>query len=151
MLHKTNKSIIRFNLFRSLTPLEAGIIERSVYKRKFKAGERIVQEGDAAVGIYLINTGEVKIYKSIKNRQIEIAVLTAGSFFGELTLLRESPRTATVTAAEPTELLCLFRPEFLEILHHYPAICAKFLPNFSQVIIERINNMHAELQKLRPS
>ncbi len=142
-------SITRFSIFNSLTSLEAGVISRSAYRRLYKSGERVVNESDAAVGIYLIESGSVRIYKSVRNEFIELATLSSGAFFGELTLLQERPRTATVISAEPTSLLCLFRPEFLEILNNYPAICSKFLPSFSSVLIERVRNMYSELEKLR--
>jgi len=148
-MRKDSDSITKFEIFKSLSELETGIIRRSVYRRSYKAGEPIVREGDAAAGLYLIEKGEVKVYKSLKNRQVELSVLSAGSFFGELTMLSERPRTATVIAVEPTDLLCLFRPEFLEILRHYPAICAKILPGFSRILIDRIDNMHGEISKLK--
>jgi len=142
-------TISKFDIFRNLSVLETKIIERNVYKRVFKSGELIVNENDAAVGIYLIESGEVKVYKTFKNKRIELATLSAGSFFGELTLLMERKRTATVIATEPTVLLCLFRPEFLELLRQYPTLCSKFLPRFSEIIIDRIYNMYAELQSIR--
>lgn len=140
--------ITRFEIFESLTPLEASIVERIAYRRSFKPGERIVNEGDAAVGLYLLQSGEVKIFKTIKNRQIELATMQEGSFFGELTLLKERKRSATIIATEPTEVLCLFRPDFLDILKNNPSICAKFLPRFCTTILNRINNMYDEIQKV---
>jgi len=142
------KSIDQFDIFNTLTPLETAIITRSAYTRTFKPGECIVREGDIGVGIYLIASGEVKVLKSMKGRQVEIAALSAGSFFGELTLLKEKPRTATVVAIEPTELYCLFRPEFLALLHQNPSICGKFLPAFLTAIMDRIREMYGELRKI---
>ena len=121
--NKNAGEITRFQIFESLSQLEASIIERSIYRRRFKPGERIVNEGDAAVGLYLVKSGEVKVYKTVKNKLIELATLPEGSFFGELTLLKERKRSATVIAIEYTEVLCLFRPDFLDILDQHPAIC----------------------------
>lgn len=147
--NKNTGEISRFEIFKSLAPLELEIIERSVYRRRFKPGERIVNEGDASVCLYLLNSGEVKVYKTIKNEQIELATLSAGSFFGELALLKERNRSASVIAVENTEVLCLFRPDFLDILKHHPSICAKFLPRFCKTILERINRMHEQIHKLQ--
>ena len=141
--------ISRFDIFKSLAHLEAAIIERSVYRRRFKPDERIVSEGDAAVGLYLVNSGEAKVYKTIKNEQIELATLEAGSFFGELTLLKERKRSATVIAVDNTEVLCLFRPDFLDILKQHPSICVKFLPRFCETVLERINHMYEQIYKLQ--
>lgn len=140
--------ISQFEFFKNLTPLEAGIIERAIYTRTFKTGERIVNEGDAGVVLYLIASGEVKVLKTLKNRQVELAVFSEGSFFGELTLLLEQPRSASVVASEPTTLYCLFRQDFMDILSHYPSLCQKFLPDFSRIIMDRIQDMHEELRNL---
>lgn len=149
-LHKSrHESILDFEIFRNLSYLEAGIISRSVYRRTFSAGQIIVREGDAAAGIYLIESGSVKIYKEVKHKQVELTTLDTGSFFGELTMLNDRHRTATVVSTVRTELLCLFRPEFLEILHNYPAICTKILPAFSSVLVDRLERMYVEIEKLR--
>lgn len=147
--NKNTSEISRFEIFKSLAPLELEVIERSVYRRRFKPGERIVNEGDASVCLYLVNSGEVKVYKTIKNEQIELATMAAGSFFGELALLKERKRSATVIAVENTEVLCLFRPDFLDIIKQHPSICAKFLPRFCKTILERINRMHEQIHKLQ--
>ncbi|MFC1555095.1 cyclic nucleotide-binding domain-containing protein, partial [candidate division KSB1 bacterium] len=147
---KNGSELTRFPIFSALNPLEAMIIDRSIYRRKYKKGEVIVKERDASVGLYLINSGEVKVYKEIKGIQIELATLQEGSFFGELTLLEERPRSATIQASDRTEVLCLFRPDFLEILKHHPIICSKFLPNFCSTIIDRTKFMYKSIDKLNP-
>ncbi len=148
---ETNHSsdILRFEIFKSLSPLEASIIERNVYRRRFRAGEIIVNEGDAATGLYLVHSGEIKVSKTVKGRQIELVKMSGGSFFGELTLLKARQRTASVVAIEHSEVLCLFRPDFLNILNNYPAICTKFLPNSSNTILNRICHMYEEIRKIK--
>ncbi|MCH7782365.1 cyclic nucleotide-binding domain-containing protein [candidate division KSB1 bacterium] len=143
-----SSEITRFEIFQSLTPLEAAIIERILYRRTFNPGERIVNEGDAAVCLYLLKSGEVKVLKEVKNRQIELASMREGSFFGELTLLKERKRSATVIATDKTEVLCLFRPDFLNLLENHPSICAKFISGFCETILDRINNMYDVIHKL---
>ncbi len=141
--------ILHFEIFKSLSPLGASIIERNVYRRRFRAGELIVNKGDAAIGLYLVHSGEVKVYNTVKGRQIELAKMSGGSFFGELTLLKARQRTASVIATEHTEVFSLFRPDFLDILNNYPAICTKFLPNFSENILNRICHMYEEIRKIQ--
>ncbi len=143
--------IIRFRIFNSLSPLEASIVERRAYRRSFGPGDMIVKEGDAAIGLYLLKSGEAKVYTVVKSRQIVLAHLVSGSFFGELTLLKERQRSATVIAVEKTEVLCLFRPDFLNILKHYPSICGKFLPVFSETILERIYEKYKEINIFKNS
>ena len=81
----------------NLTPVEA------------KAGEAVVVEGDEGDRFFLITDGRATV--SVEGRRL--ASLGPGSYFGEIALLRDVPRTATVTAEEPLRLLALERDEFL--------------------------------------
>lgn len=74
------------------------------------SGEVVVREGDVADRFYVIASGGVDVSHGDTIVRHEIA----GDFFGEIGLLHDVPRTATVTATEPTRLLSLGRAEFLD-------------------------------------
>ncbi|MCP4724572.1 MAG: cyclic nucleotide-binding domain-containing protein [bacterium] len=144
-----NSEINNFLIFDNLNAHEAAIIERHLYRRLYKAGERIVKEGDAAVVLYFLSSGSAKVVKSAGNKQIELAALKPGAFFGEISLIEEQQRSATVIAVESSEVLCLFQPDFTSILKKHPSIFTKFLEKFTPILLNRINNMNKEIQKLR--
>ena len=73
--------------------------------QEFQKNELIIKENDIDEYLYLIKSGMVKVVKSLKNKEIEVAVLKAGSFFGEMALIDDRPRTATVLAMEITVFL----------------------------------------------
>ena len=73
------------------------------------AGETVIKEGSGGASFYVIENGEADVTIKGDHR----ATLTAGDYFGEIALLRDVPRTATVTATTATRLFTLERADFL--------------------------------------
>jgi MFS family permease len=93
-------------------PLAPPVLERLAWNlgsAQAKPADRIIVQGDKGGLFYLITEGRASV--SVDGRQI--ATLGPGQYFGEIALLRDVPRTATVTAEEPMRLLTLERDEFL--------------------------------------
>lgn len=146
---ENSNDIIEFQLFKNLTPREADIVKRISHLRKFKLGECIVNEGDAGVCIYLIRSGEAKVFRSYNNKQIELATLSEKSFFGEFSFSNEKKRTATVVATNKLEVYCIFIPDLMKIFENNPTIFSKFLPNISKIISTRIKSTQIEINNLK--
>ena len=81
-----------------------------------ETADTIVAAGEVGDRFYVILSGEVDVVPLAGGRR----TLTAGESFGEIALVQDIPRTATVTAAVPTELLALDRGAFLEALTGQP-------------------------------
>ncbi len=139
--------ITRFKIFEDLTVSEASVIEKKMYRRFYKPGELIVKEDDAAIVIYFIIDGEAKVRKNVDHRQVELATLKSGSFFGEISILGDQKRSATIISAKKTEVLCLFEPDFENILLNHPVISEKVLSKFTQEMAERIIRMKKEINR----
>lgn len=88
----------------------------------FGPGRVIVKQNQEAYALYFIVTGEVTVsitsFDPVLNENVTINVgtMVAGNMFGEVSLLHDIPRTATITTATPCELLCLQRADFDTIL-----------------------------------
>jgi CRP-like cAMP-binding protein len=76
---------------------------------RFDTDEVVVTQGETGHEFYLIENGQVAVVMDGRR----LATLGRGDFFGEIALLRDVPRTATVTTLEPTVVLTLGREEFL--------------------------------------
>jgi len=77
--------------------------------RRAERGERLIRKGDQADSMYFIVSGEVEVDQengTAKGR------LDAGDFFGEIALIAERARTATITALAPCKLLVLHKDDF---------------------------------------
>ena len=86
------------------------------------AGQLVFREGQPADAFYVIVSGSVAVTKRFPDGQRELACLHASDAFGEIGLLSDSPRIATVRAVEPTTLLRLGREEFSQLLSRAPVL-----------------------------
>ena len=73
----------------------------------YKAGDIIVEEGDPGKEMFIIQTGKVKITKTVMGKSSVLAYLGPGEFFGELSLINQRPRTATAEAYTDVTLRAL--------------------------------------------
>jgi cAMP-dependent protein kinase regulator len=105
-------------LIRSLEPFsglddaDAARLSKGAEWRSFSPGERIVKQGEEARSFFVVASGQVEI---IENRRVK-GRLGSGSYFGEIALLADIERTATVRAATPTRVLELDRSAFDRVL-----------------------------------
>jgi CRP/FNR family transcriptional regulator/CRP/FNR family cyclic AMP-dependent transcriptional regulator len=99
-----------------------------VMRRTFPADNLIILAEDAGDSLFIIFRGQVKV--SIINedgREVILAMLGPGDFFGEMSLLDGKPRSANVIATEETELLTLFRSDFLHLVERLPEVAVKVI------------------------
>jgi hypothetical protein len=76
-------------------------------RKVFAPGSIIIREGDAGDAAYMIVSGRCRAYRTVGDRQETLANMTAGDVFGEMALLLEEPRAATVEAVDKVTVLVL--------------------------------------------
>lgn len=103
---------------------------------EYKKGEIIFCEFEPGNEFYFIQAGRVRIVKIINNREKTIDVLTVGDVFGEMAILEEQPRSATVIAMDHVKLLKFHRDNFDALLQGNPQLAYKLLVIFSKRIYE---------------
>ncbi|WP_233585223.1 cyclic nucleotide-binding domain-containing protein, partial [Corallococcus sp. CA054B] len=86
--------------------------------RDVERGDVIIREGDATDGLYVVLSGEVEVHKSGQR----LTSLKEGDLFGEISLLRKTPATATVEATRHTTLLRLPREDFDSLISSHPQV-----------------------------
>ncbi len=137
----------RIPLFQDLSRKELRQLERILHQRTYRKDEVIFNEGEPGVGMYIIESGEVRITLGEDKRLL--AVLSKGDFFGEMALLLEAPRTASAIASKPSVLYGFFQPDLFNILETYPRTGNKILLRLSQMIAERLRHSNLENRELR--
>jgi len=92
-------------------------LESRLVRRKYARGQTLFHMGDEGGNLYIIERGRVKItIPSADGEEIILALLAPGEILGEISLIDGKPRSATVQAMKDTEVLCLFREDFLDVL-----------------------------------
>ncbi len=80
--------------------------------RTFEDGECIIRQGDAADGMYFVETGTVRIAVAGENEiEVEVSRVTKGGYVGELALVTHRPRAASAYCVGPVRLACKFKQE----------------------------------------
>jgi ABC-type multidrug transport system fused ATPase/permease subunit len=108
-------------LFADLGPDELAEVAQRLTAEEFGAGEIVMRQGEAGGKLYLIASGQVEIVAREDGRDRRVNTLNDGDYFGEMALLTDEPRAATVRTTMPTELFSLTRGDFLALLEHDPA------------------------------
>ena len=109
--------------FSQLPPVILKKIEERLEERHFQTNQCLIKEGDAGDGLYFLTDGRVTVLSIDQQNEVqEIARCGAGSILGEMALLTDQPRTATVVAA--TNVTAKFLPSliFQELASNYPVI-----------------------------
>lgn len=111
-------------------PLFAGISVGSMERiaevageQDFDTGQFIVRQGQVGTGLYVILGGSVKILRGAD----ELTRLGNGEFFGELSVIDQQPRNASVQAAEPTQVLALASWDLLGLLETDPQLALNMI------------------------
>jgi MFS family permease len=98
-------------MFGPLNPVTLDALARALIRVEAPAGDVVIREGDESDRFYVIESGSVRVTAADGHLLREEG---PGDYFGEIGLLRDVPRTATITAADDTVLLALEREEFLD-------------------------------------
>lgn len=101
-------------LLATLTPYERSKIADALEAQKFPPGATIIQEGDPGHSFYLVESGEADVFKTGSNSPVKH--YQKGDFFGELALLNDAPRAATVVAKTELKVATLGKSAFQRLL-----------------------------------
>src|SRR6266511_3271695 len=118
----------RVTAFSRLTDDQLALLARSVGSQTFERDETIFHQGSIGSVLYIIVSGQVRIYTlNEAGQELTVRILKAGDFFGELALLDGQPRSASVETMGRTLTLTLHRATFLRIINACPPIAAALL------------------------
>jgi CRP-like cAMP-binding protein len=107
-----NARSVVFSVFHDLPRQEVEQVSASLEPLSIPAGSVIVRQGETADRFFIIVEGEVEVSREVDGEVRTVAYLGRGQFFGEMAVIMETPRTATITARVPTQLLAMPRDMF---------------------------------------
>ena len=103
-------------------------------QRTYDTGDVIFTEGEAGSEMFIVQEGTVVITKRVAGRDVFVAALERGDFFGEMSLLNSQPRHSTCVALAPTKLLAIRSGELLMKLRRDPTFALEMLQQMSRRI-----------------
>ena len=104
----------------------------------------MIHEGDSGDAAYCVVTGEVLVWKEGEFGSIELARLGPGAIFGEMSMVDEKPRSASVRALCSTRVKCIRRSKFLDSFENDPDFAASLL----KTLLERLRETGARIAEL---
>jgi serine/threonine protein phosphatase PrpC/CRP-like cAMP-binding protein len=136
----------------SQMPLFARLSDRELLRvmqvaavRAYAAGTAVVREGERGDELYVVLSGQLAVSKG----DSVLTHLGPGLHVGEMALIRNAPRSATVTAEVASELIVLRRSDFFEILRKEQALAVKMLWQFLGVLADRLDQTNRDLRSAR--
>ena len=124
----------KVELFENLDKKELRLLAKTCTERQYAAGAVLMQEGEPGAGLFILVEGRVRVSQTGGAGQPprEITTLDAGEVIGEMALLDDLPRSATVTALEPCRCLLVPVWDFRASLKESPDIAIKLLAQLSR-------------------
>jgi CRP/FNR family cyclic AMP-dependent transcriptional regulator len=134
-------------IFSDLSPNDLKALVRILHRRNYRREEIIFKEGDVGVGMYIVEKGTV--FVRLEQSGEIVAELSDGEFFGELSLLDDSPRSATVIAKSECKMLGFFQPDLFGLIKRNPRLGVKIVIHLANIIGERLKAANFENLELR--
>ena len=137
--------IENISMFAGLAPADRELIEQRVVKRSFPKNTIILSEGDNSDSLYLILEGKVKVFLNDENgKEAIINYQEAGEYFGELSLIDESTRSASIMTTDKCILAVITKQAFHQIMQDNPDIAIHLLKD----LVQRVRTLTDEVKSL---
>ncbi len=131
----------RVPLFANIETSRLKLLAFTSERLAFDAGAVLFREGDRGDSAYLILGGKVDVAVNSPKGDVVVAHIGANNIVGEMALLCEMPRTATIVAAEPLDTLRIKKDQFLQMLRDIPQMPLEIM----RELAVRLNNVNKEL------
>jgi hypothetical protein len=132
------------DIFSGLSASELAAIAAVTEEMEYAQDQIVIKQNDLGETVFLIIEGRISVLMEKENGQLELLdQMTAGSAFGEMALIDDSPRSATVRTDTACRFLILHKQEFKETAMEFPRIALQIC----SVLSRRIRNLHAMFQE----
>jgi CRP-like cAMP-binding protein len=145
MLKDEVQTLRQIPLFAGVAPAKLKLLAFASDRVSYRTGETLFRQGDPGDAAYVILEGRADILAEADAGQIKIAELADNAIVGEIAILCDVSRTATVRAAAPLEALRIRKDDFLKLLADYPDMMFEILRSLAQ----RLTRTTSELTEAR--
>jgi CRP-like cAMP-binding protein len=120
-------------------------MDTGVLGKLYHHGESIVRQGETGDCMYIVQAGQVEVLQEKESKEVRLAVLNEGDFFGEMAIFEREVRSATVRAIGEVRVLTVEKKNFLRRIQEDPSLAYHIV----QTMSHRIRELSAELVRLK--
>ncbi|MCA1494413.1 Crp/Fnr family transcriptional regulator [Sinorhizobium alkalisoli] len=135
----------RITLFAGLPPAKLKLLAFTSDRVLYGAGENLFHQGDIGDAAYVILSGKADVLVSTPSGAVKVAEVEENSIIGEIAILCNTPRTATITTTTPLEALRIRKDDFLKLLADFPEMAVEIM----RVLADRLSQTTSELTEAR--
>lgn len=135
----------RVPLFAEVEPTKLKLLAFTSDRMSFDPGQILFEQGDAGDAAYVVLSGSAEVLVNRAGSQIKVADLEKNAIVGEIAILCDVPRTATVRAHDRLDTLRISKDQFLRLLAEFPDIAIEIM----RVLADRLGRTTAELSEAR--
>ncbi|HKV13911.1 MAG TPA: Crp/Fnr family transcriptional regulator [Reyranella sp.] len=114
-------------LFSKVEPAKLKLIAFTGERMNYAAGQELFHQGDVGDAMYVILAGSADVLLETPNGQIRVAELRKNSFVGDIAILSDVPRTATIKAREPLTTLKISKDMFYRLVAEFPQMAIEMM------------------------
>jgi CRP/FNR family transcriptional regulator, cyclic AMP receptor protein len=146
MAHEENKLFLkRVPLFTGLTDAQFDLLAAGSTRRNFPKGRMIVAEGEPSQSLYILLSGRAKVQRSdSEGKEVILAVLGPGEFFGEMSLIDDAPRSASVITLESCDFMAINKDSFKTMISQSTEMCLQIMKG----LVKRLRGADQKIETL---
>ena len=135
------QSLRQVPMFRDVDPARLKLLSFTSERVQFAGGQRFFSQGDPSDTAYVILEGRANVLLNTPGGEIQVAELGSNALVGEMGILSDTPRSATIMAVEPTTALRIDKRVFLELLAQFPQMSLAIM----RELAKRLERTNAQL------
>lgn len=135
----------KVSLFSGIDPTKLKLLAFTSERISFSKGQSLMRQGDMGNTAYLILSGEADVLADAGGGMVKVASVGRNSLVGEMAILRDQPRTATVTAATDVTTLKITKESFFQLIEDSPKIAVELM----RILVQRLETTTIDLTNAR--
>ncbi|MCP4661762.1 MAG: cyclic nucleotide-binding domain-containing protein [bacterium] len=140
-MQSVENALAKVSFFSTLSQKTLRKLANLCVPREFPADSLMLQDGTTGLGLFLITSGRVEVFKTEDERRISLAILGEGDILGEMALVDDQPRSASAVTLEPTTSLLLTRDSFRTLVKKNPEVAWAIVPSLAERLRDLQNRL----------
>jgi SulP family sulfate permease len=136
------------SILRDFTAGQIAVLANHLGHVDWPADHVVFRQGDPGSDLFLVSRGRASVYLTTEAGRVRLVTFAPGSVFGELAILDDGPRSATVTADEPMSAFRLSTAEFAELRQRDPEVAIKLIAALARELSDRLRRANLTIRQL---